>query len=146
MTLSLLAAACATLDTRIPVPNAMLAARAAPLDLEGLRAWGDEVPSDMAAEMRHRMPHLKRLAQSTGQRQPSVDILALSGGGTDGAFSAGLLAGWTKRGDRPRFEVVTGVSAGAITAMRTVASVPAMKDDSAAVASARPALPRRAIW
>ncbi len=70
----------------------------------------------MAAEMRHRMPHLKRLAQSTGQRQPSVDILALSGGGTDGAFSAGLLAGWTKRGDRPRFEVVTGVSAGAITA------------------------------
>ncbi|HEX7075005.1 MAG TPA: patatin-like phospholipase family protein [Hyphomicrobiaceae bacterium] len=116
VTLSLLAAGCATLDTRTPVPNAMLASRAAPLDLQGLRAWGDEAPQDMTAEMRHRMPHLKRLAQSMGGRQPVVDILALSGGGTDGAFGAGLLAGWTKRGDRPRFEIVTGVSAGAITA------------------------------
>jgi predicted acylesterase/phospholipase RssA len=45
-----------------------------------------------------------------------VDILALSGGGPDGAFGAGLLTGWTERGDRPEFEHVTGVSAGSIIA------------------------------
>lgn len=33
---------------------------------------------------------------------PTVDILALSGGGADGAFGAGLLCGWTAHGDRPR--------------------------------------------
>ena len=45
-----------------------------------------------------------------------VEILALSGGGGDGAFGAGILKGWTARGNRPHFEVVTGVSAGAIIA------------------------------
>ncbi|MEO0359491.1 MAG: patatin-like phospholipase family protein [Pseudomonadota bacterium] len=43
-------------------------------------------------------------------------ILALSGGADDGAFGAGLLVGWTGRGDRPEFDVVTGVSAGALIA------------------------------
>jgi predicted patatin/cPLA2 family phospholipase len=43
-------------------------------------------------------------------------ILALSGGGADGAFGAGLLNGWTQRGDRPRFTIVTGASAGALIA------------------------------
>jgi predicted acylesterase/phospholipase RssA len=43
-------------------------------------------------------------------------LLALSGGGEDGAFGAGLLYGWTERGDRPEFEVVTGVSTGALMA------------------------------
>ena len=93
-----------------------MAARAVPLDLNGVRAWGDEVPADLAAEMRSRHPGMLRLAQSTGQSNPVVDILALSGGGSDGAFGAGLLAGWSERGNRPDFEVVTGVSAGAITA------------------------------
>lgn len=44
------------------------------------------------------------------------DILALSGGGANGAFAAGLVKGWTERGDRPDFEVVTGVSTGALAA------------------------------
>ncbi len=47
---------------------------------------------------------------------PTVDILALSGGGADGAFGAGLLCGWTARGDRPRFKLITGVSTGSLTA------------------------------
>jgi predicted acylesterase/phospholipase RssA len=45
-----------------------------------------------------------------------IEILALSGGGPDGAFGAGVLTGWSERGDRPEFELVTGVSAGAIIA------------------------------
>jgi predicted acylesterase/phospholipase RssA len=47
---------------------------------------------------------------------PTVDILALSGGGSDGAFGAGLLCGWTARGDRPRFKLVTGISTGSLIA------------------------------
>lgn len=42
--------------------------------------------------------------------------LSISGGGDNGAFGAGLLAGWTKRGDRPEFALVTGVSTGALIA------------------------------
>ena len=46
--------------------------------------------------------------------QPTV--LALSGGGADGAFGAGLLTGWSARGTRPQFTFVTGASAGALIA------------------------------
>src|SRR6267154_1061662 len=40
--------------------------------------------------------------------------LAISGGGADGAFGAGLLVGWTQSGNRPDFAVVTGASIGAL--------------------------------
>lgn len=44
------------------------------------------------------------------------NYLAVSGGGSDGAFGAGLLNGWSKAGGRPNFKVVTGVSTGALIA------------------------------
>ena len=56
---------------------------------------------------------LGRVAHAA-QQQPIV--LALSGGGADGAFGAGLLTGWTARGNRPQFTFVTGASAGALIA------------------------------
>jgi predicted acylesterase/phospholipase RssA len=43
-------------------------------------------------------------------------VLVLSGGGSDGAFGAGVLTGWTALGTRPEFDVVTGVSTGALMA------------------------------
>jgi predicted acylesterase/phospholipase RssA len=49
-------------------------------------------------------------------------VLCLSGGGSYGAFSAGVVCGWTERGDRPgsngrpNFDVVTGISTGALIA------------------------------
>jgi len=49
-------------------------------------------------------------------RLPAAHYLAISGGGDDGAFGAGLLIGWTARGDRPVFKVVTGISTGALVA------------------------------
>ena len=52
-------------------------------------------------------------AQSAGQ---PINILALSGGGADGAFGAGALVGLTRSALRPKFSVVTGVSAGALIA------------------------------
>jgi hypothetical protein len=47
---------------------------------------------------------------------PPVNFLAVSGGGDDGAFGAGLLVGWTEAGTRPEFKGVTGVSTGALIA------------------------------
>src|SRR3984885_12462038 len=61
-------------------------------------------------------------AQSLARRLHALDtgkplnILALSGGGADGAFGAGALVGLTRSGSRPQFSVVTGVSAGALIA------------------------------
>lgn len=42
--------------------------------------------------------------------------LALSGGGGDGAYGAGILKGWSESGTRPAFSLVSGVSTGALTA------------------------------
>ena len=68
----------------------------------------------------HRFSSLS--TQSVAQRLPGghagepVSILALSGGGADGAFGAGALVGLTRSGLRPQFSVVTGVSVGALIA------------------------------
>ena len=51
-----------------------------------------------------------------GTALPEMRLLAVSGGGEDGAFGAGLLCGWTDQGTRPLFDLVTGVSTGALTA------------------------------
>lgn len=56
---------------------------------------------------------LRALAYSADR---SVDMLALSGGGAGGAYGAGVLVGLTNAGTRPRFEIVTGVSTGALIA------------------------------
>ena len=65
--------------------------------------------ADMVADL---MADQKRLGTEPG----SGKYLSLSGGGDNGAFGAGLLVGWSQRGDRPRFDLVTGVSTGALLA------------------------------
>jgi hypothetical protein len=64
---------------------------------------------------------LGRFAQNAGHSRSGrsgngLCILALSGGGAGGAFGAGILAGLSLAGARPRFDVVTGVSTGALIA------------------------------
>jgi hypothetical protein len=61
---------------------------------------------------------LIKKASDHGSSDESVpfNILTLSGGGTRGAFGAGLLYGWTDSGDMPEFDIVTGVSTGAVMA------------------------------
>nr|WP_210269955.1 patatin-like phospholipase family protein [Hyphomicrobium methylovorum] len=118
MVATLCLAGCAATIPRNGISDASLAATAEIPDMSGVRFWADEVPKDPIAEIRRRTSHLPpiaRDARSVGGRK-IIETLALSGGGSDGAFGAGVLAGWTKRGDRPEFEVVTGVSAGAIIA------------------------------
>lgn len=62
--------------------------------------------------------HAKRsqLAQSGSGEKIPYRALTLSGGGSRGAYGAGVLTGWTERGDRPEFDVVTGISTGALLA------------------------------
>lgn len=57
-----------------------------------------------------------RQARRPAVLPPQRNVLCLSGGGSYGAYSAGVLYGWTKAGTRPTFDVVTGVSTGALIA------------------------------
>jgi len=63
---------------------------------------------------------MERKRQALGLKSvmdvPQLNLLAVSGGGENGAFGAGLLCGWTVQGTRPTFDWVTGVSTGALTA------------------------------
>lgn len=79
------------------------------------RFWGDEWP-----KFSH--DRLETITEEIIRRdlgaiyETSHHYLAISGGGANGAFGAGLLAGWTASGTRPEFTMVTGVSTGALTA------------------------------
>ena len=70
-----------------------------------MRKWGFEFA-----------PNFHEAALAAAQNHTSVSMLALSGGGADGAFGAGLLCGWTEAGNRPSFDIVTGISTGALMA------------------------------
>ena len=76
---------------------------------EGQRAIEREFLDAQARQRRH-------LGLAADAVLPTVDALAVSGGGENGAFGAGLLNGWTEHGSRPVFDLVTGVSTGALTA------------------------------
>lgn len=79
------------------------------------RFWGDSLPPDIESRLQV-MQEQRRRAHPQAAPQKVYRYLALSGGGCDGAFGAGLLLGWTAAGDRPEFDVVTGVSTGALIA------------------------------
>jgi hypothetical protein len=55
----------------------------------------------------------------------ALNMLSLSGGGQNGAFGAGLLNGWRESGRRPRFDLVGGVSTGALLATHALLGTPA---------------------
>ena len=55
--------------------------------------------------------------QITFINHPPKEVLILSGGDANGAFGCGILNGWRKApAGRPKFDVVTGVSTGALMA------------------------------
>ncbi|MFC0241186.1 patatin-like phospholipase family protein [Rhodopseudomonas telluris] len=97
--LSWMLAACAS-PPRVPYTVAEAKA-ARVLNMDDLRRYADEPASAFAGT--------KLVA---GPRY----YLALSGGGADGAYGAGLLNGWTAAGTRPNFSIVSGVSTGALIA------------------------------
>ena len=58
------------------------------------------------------------------QRGHALNILSLSGGGQNGAFGAGFLVGWREASTRPQFDVVGGVSTGALLATHALLGTP----------------------
>lgn len=51
----------------------------------------------------------RALGLPDGAMVPDLNLLAVSGGGENGAFGAGLLNGWTAHETRPAFDLATGV-------------------------------------
>jgi predicted acylesterase/phospholipase RssA len=88
------------LSSRVP-PFAMLADMRDPLNPAEFAPGHDDLKDGLIAMLERKRGHPLR-------------ILELSGGGQNGAFGAGFLAGWTASGTRPEFDIVTGVSAGAL--------------------------------
>ena len=85
---------------------------------DNVRVWGDEVSQPLLESIARKDEDVRAAAEA-GRSPRSLlqaNFLAISGGGDQGAFAAGVLSGWATRGDRPDFEVVTGVSAGALAA------------------------------
>jgi predicted acylesterase/phospholipase RssA len=98
------AAVSAYAEQRTPYTEAELE-NAIPMGIPNVRAWGDAPLSVLKTQLANLGPLL------TGQ---PISMLALSGGGEHGAFGAGLLCGWSESGHRPTFDIVTGVSTGAL--------------------------------
>lgn len=113
-----LVCACAAEVRNIAPPVALNEAQLLGLESNKIRFWGDEVPKDLERIVAEAQAERKKaIANGTAPKPSDVEnILAISGGGSDGAFGAGLLNGWTKSGKRPTFKVVTGVSTGALIA------------------------------
>jgi predicted patatin/cPLA2 family phospholipase len=109
-------AGCATIAPRNVLPQA----DAGQIELDGfhdIRFWGDAPAKDIRAIMMADAPRAEMQRVLEAERhQPVSNLLAISGGAEDGAFGAGLLVGWSDAGTRPVFDMVTGVSSGALIA------------------------------
>lgn len=113
--LSVLVGGCAA-PPRQPVP-ADLQSQAQAVGHPDVRAWGDKFSPLLQASLVESVHQVRAidprgLVDATG----AVNVLALSGGGSYGAFGAGLLCGWTAAGTRPTFKLVTGISTGSLIA------------------------------
>jgi predicted acylesterase/phospholipase RssA len=110
-----LLAGCSSLP-RNPVPED--AQRSAEIPgIPDVRAWIGQVDPVFQADL---MTSVKQEAVGDFPLDeaglPVYNSLALSGGGSSGAFGAGILNGWSKTGTRPDFKLVTGISTGALIA------------------------------
>ncbi len=85
--------------------------------IDQVRDWGDTHSTyfqndfiESAKQMRKNYPDLYSKSDSY------IDILAVSGGGSKGAYGIGLLKGWHDSGNIPTFRLVTGISTGSLIA------------------------------
>jgi predicted acylesterase/phospholipase RssA len=114
----LLSHGCTTTPPRLPAVPHELTAKAEIPGMSNVRfvAGGDMSEFfKVSVEGVHREQEYLASQGHTGPLPPAV-FLAISGGGDNGAFTAGLLNGWTAKGDRPEFKLVTGISTGALIA------------------------------
>ena len=105
-------AGCAAMTPPLPTPTA---AGLNPADLVDPVAEADSC-GPCALQDLYRVAEQIRRERRPAVLPPKRSVLVLSGGGAYGAYSAGVLCGWTRTGTRPEFDVVTGVSTGALVA------------------------------
>lgn len=79
-----------------------------------IRAWGDAPSETMKRSAEQSIEQIKKA--NHGAIPKVINALAISGGGADGAFGAGVLWGWSQTGIRPTFHLVSGISTGALIA------------------------------
>lgn len=109
---ALVLTACAGIDRdQYAAPQASHAAMH-PIGFPDVRYFGDEAPSSLDDEVATFAQRLR----AVHKHGDGLNILALSGGGQNGAFGAGVLNGWTETGTRPEFDIVTGISTGSLIA------------------------------
>ena len=108
-----LTSACASVPKRQPLPESLASSAAVPGG-ERARQWGDMEP--VWAERWFAMSEEDTRELLDGIIGRRHHYLAISGGGANGAYGAGLLCGWTEAGTRPEFTLVTGISTGALIA------------------------------
>lgn len=107
---------CATPVIHNPVPEEHIS-EAIVMELPLIRFWGDEEREQYQRQQSlTEWLQLRTMQWDKDEIEPVINFLALSGGGEDGSFAAGIITGWTRHGNRPEFDVVTGVSAGALAA------------------------------
>lgn len=109
---------CVSAPERLSAVPASITAKAEIPGMPGVRhvAGGDMVDMfNLSVEGQRRELAYRASQGLTGPLPPAI-FLAVSGGGDNGAFSAGLLNGWTETGTRPEFKLVTGISTGALIA------------------------------
>jgi hypothetical protein len=112
----LLSQGCATVRSRPTLPVALEGEVQVP-GFPGVRGWGDTPSPSLHESLAEALR--QELAVQPGKPAEdlalkSEDVLVLSGGSDNGAFGAGLICGWSRRGDRPVFRLVSGVSTGAL--------------------------------
>ena len=68
-----------------------------------IRTWADQISDDFLAELNRAVQNrpAEQLTKDASGRYPAVNFLAISGGGANGAYGAGILSGWTAAGNRP---------------------------------------------
>lgn len=106
--------ACASTPARNPVPPELTAKVGIP-GISEARFWGDKWPK-FSKERIESFTDSDFREYFSGIYNKPHNYLAISGGGANGAFGAGLLLGWSATGTRPEFTMVTGISTGALTA------------------------------
>jgi hypothetical protein len=107
---------CST-PARLGPEAAPLTTKAVVIDTPNARFFPDEQAAELFEEgMRAGRREMQELNVTDPNKLPPANFLAISGGGDDGAFGAGLLVGWTESGKRPEFKIVTGVSTGSLIA------------------------------
>ncbi len=111
----LLLQACATPTRLDPTPESATT-QAVVLGIPNARFFPDEQSAELVAEGIASVQREVEANNYSLDKLPPANFLAISGGGDDGAFGAGLLTGWTQTGTRPEFKLVTGVSTGSLIA------------------------------